>query len=452
MSRRRCLALARVWLVLAVLLAVLLATPALAQESQKERRFVYGLNLFDGTTYFTGFVPPSVDTVYVLADTDGMLDPKLTEVYFWPITNEYRADFTSLNELVPSRLEIVQGGQVTTTLELTEYVVQFDPAAGLGAGQLFTGDAARAGWEHFQAERAAYLERLRAHADAMAEHDRQVEAIRSSTGSESAVAVPDLPAEPAPFTLYSSEVGRGFPIRLPAGEYTIRLRDAGGQVVPASEKRLVAFAPRRYGVGYEVVPQAKWTYPEQASDPAEVIYTVAGSVSYLRPFAEQELNALAHARLLNPQDLAATANRWTWRHTAPLGQATLVVRGNDQEQRLTIEDFAVEQVPGASLGYRVVPFAARGDDPRPTRTPDITAFRVEAPAGRGTLRLQLLDAEGREIPGSARELVVVASAPGWQLVLPVLVPLALGLTVVLWRRQQVQSARSLPVEQRRRLA
>jgi hypothetical protein len=48
--------------------------------------------------------------------------------------------------------------------------------------------------------------------------------------------------------------------------------------------------------------------------------------------------------------------------------------------------------------------------------------------------------------------VVVSGPPGWQLVLPVLVPLAIGLSVWLWRREQVTSARSLSVEQRRRMA
>jgi hypothetical protein len=38
------------------------------------------------------------------------------------------------------------------------------------------------------------------------------------------------------------------------------------------------------------------------------------------------------------------------------------------------------------------------------------------------------------------------------LTLPVLVPLAFGASVLFWRRQQVQSARSLSPEQRRQLA
>ena len=54
---------------LLLLLLVLLTTAtALAQVPQKERRFVYGLNLFDGVQFVTGFVPPATDTVFVLAD------------------------------------------------------------------------------------------------------------------------------------------------------------------------------------------------------------------------------------------------------------------------------------------------------------------------------------------------------------------------------------------------
>jgi hypothetical protein len=438
--------------VVVALIAVLLATPALAQAPEKERRFVYGLNLFNGVEYSTGFVPPAVDTIYVLADHDGVLDPKMTEVYFWPITNEFRADFTSLNELVPGRLEIAQGGQVVGALELTEYVVQFDRAAGAGNGRVFAGEEARASWERFLAERAAYLERLRAYSEARLEFNQRVEEVRSKAGAGADVVEPEPPIEPTPLSLYSTEIGRGFVLRLDAGEYTIRVRDDVGRIVPDSEKRLVAVAPRRHGVGYEVVAQEKWTAPEQANDPTDAIYTVPGGVAYLRPFAEQELNALAYARLQNPQDLGATANRWRWVHVAPLGPATLVVGRGDRAQRLEIEEFAVEQVPGAALGYRVVPFGERGEDPRAGRKPDITAYRVEAPAGRGRLSLRLVDADGRELPGSARELVAVSSVPLWQLALPVLVPLALGLSVALWRREQVQSARSLPPEQRRLLA
>ena len=235
----------------------------------------------------------------------------------------------------------------------------------MGSGQISVGDAARAGWERFQAERAAYVERLHAHAEAVEAYNRQMDQFRAQPGMEGSVAPFAPPAEPAPFTLYSTEVGRGFPIELPPGEYAIRVLDAAGQTVPDSQKRLVAFAPRRLGVGFEVVPQERWTVPEQADDPADVVYTVPGGVTYLRAFAAQEFNAEAYARLKNPQDLAATPNRWQWVHVAPLEPATMLVDDGAGGQRLAIEEFAVEQVPGAALGYRVVPFARARRGPAP---------------------------------------------------------------------------------------
>ena len=431
---------------LLLLLLFLVATPAFAQIPQKERRFVYGLNLFDGSEYATGFAPHTVDAVYVLAGHIGMLDPKVTEVYFWPITNEIRPDFASLNELVPGKLEIGQAGRIIESLELTEYVVQIDPAAGLAGGKVFLGTEAHTRWSYFQTERAAYLERLRRHTEAMLEHNRRLDELRAASAPGAIIAL-EPPPEPAAFSLYSTEIGRGFAIQLPPGEYTMRLREPGGKIVEDSEKRLIVFAPRRAGVGYEVIPQDRWTFPEQAREPAEVLYTAPGGVAYLRAFAAHEVNAEAQARLRNPQDLAAASNRWQWVNVGALGPATLLVHDGTREQQLQMADFTVEQAPGGTLGYRVVPFVAAG-----ARTPDITAYRVEAPAGRGTLRLRLVDPDGRELAGSAREVVVVSSVPWWQLALPVVVPLLVGLTVVLWRRAQVQSARSLTDEQRRRLA
>lgn len=447
-SRRAALLVA---LSVSLLFALLLAAPVLAQVPENQQRFVYGLNVFDGTAYTTGFVPPAVDTVYALADTDAVLDPKMTEVYFWPITNEFRADFTALNELVPGQLEVTHGGQAVETLGLTDYVLQFDPANAMGAGRVFLGGEAQQAWQHFQDERAAYLERLRAHSDAVAAYSQQVEDARSKAGSGDQAATPQPPADPAPLTLYSSDIGHGFALHLPAGNYQIQVRDAAGQVVPDSPKRLVVVAPRRQGVGYEVVPQERWTYPQQASDPADIVYMVPGGVAYLEPAAEQELNALAYERLKDPQSFAGTANRWQWVQVGPLAPATLVVADGEHERRVQTEQFSVEQVPGAGLGYRVVPFGQKANDAGAARAPDITAFRVETSAGRSTLSFRLVDGDGRELAGSERQVAVISGVPGWQLVLPVLVPLAMGLSVSLWRRDQVQLARSLPPEQRQRL-
>jgi hypothetical protein len=86
------------------------------------------------------------------------------------------------------------------------------------------------------------------------------------------------------------------------------------------------------------------------------------------------------------------------------------------------------------------------------RHPDLTAFRVETPGSRRRIDLRLVDASGQELAGSARELSVTPGAPDALLALPLVLPLALGTTVVLWRRDRVLTARGLTPEQRRLLA
>jgi hypothetical protein len=425
---------------LVVLLLALLPALTAAQEPERERQFVYGLNVFDGAQYVTSFAPSSVGTLYLLADSEAVLDPKLTEVYYWPLTNDWRADFGALNELVPGALELSQGGRVVARVELDDYLLQIDPARGWAGGRLFVGPAAHQARRAFEQERADDLERLRRYGEAAEAHMRRLEEARAASAAGTPLAVPEPPETPPPLTLYSGDVGRGFVLRLAAGAYALRLRDAGGALVPGSEKRLVAIAPRRQGVGYEVVPQEKWTMPERADDPANALYTTPGGALYLRPFAALELNELEHARLRNPQDLSGAANRWTWVHTTPIEGATLRVDG----RTLALERFAVRQLPGAALGYTIVPHQGSG-------RPDLVAYRVEAPDGPGALSLALVDARGDELAGSGRELRALAAPPEWALALPVLLPPLVGATVLLWRRERVRSARSLPAERRRLL-
>jgi hypothetical protein len=67
---------------------------------------------------------------------------------------------------------------------------------------------------------------------------------------------------------------------------------------------------------------------------------------------------------------------------------------------------------------------------------------------RTSLSVVLVDQNGHEIPGSDREIIVNPPISAWQLALPVLLPLLVGASVLLWRREQVVTRRSLPPEQR----
>src|SRR5262249_25772740 len=110
----------------AVLLIALLqgSRQAQAQTAQKERAFVYGINAAFATTYLGTFAPDSAPAIYLLADQTSVISPRITEIYFWPITNEYQADWTIVNEPVPGKLEILRGGQLFTTIDPTKYSIQ----------------------------------------------------------------------------------------------------------------------------------------------------------------------------------------------------------------------------------------------------------------------------------------------------------------------------------------
>lgn len=434
----------RTWLVRVVLAlaALALAAPSVtAQAPERERQFGYGFYAYTGSEYATGFVPPAIDTIYVLAEHESVLDPKWTLVYFWPLTSEYRADLAALNEPVSGNLEVAQGGQVVATLPLTDYVLQVDQAARLGGETLATGAEARALRASFEQQRATYVAAMNAHAQANTEYLRRMQAQEQPP--------PTPPVEPPPFTLFSTDLGRGFAVTLPAGDYRIRLRDDSGAPVPGSDRRLVAIVPRRQGIGYEIVPREKWTQPERSDDPSHAIHTAPASALYLQPFETLEFNALEIARLKNPQDRQATPNRWVWTPVAPIEGGTLLVTGDGTEERLSPASFVVEQEPGPALGYVVRPV----DGGDATQRVDLRDYLpVTAPSGRAVLRLHLLDAAGQPLAGSGRDLIVTPATPDWLLALPMAAPLVIGAVVLLWRRRRVVTARGLRPEQRQRMA
>ncbi|HAJ06091.1 MAG TPA: hypothetical protein DCL76_06010, partial [Chloroflexi bacterium] len=89
--------------ILALLLLVIgqhnsLASVTAETDSERREEFVYGVNAYNGTIYQGTFYPPSVDTVYILADRVSMISPRKTLIYYWAVTNEYKADFDSMNE------------------------------------------------------------------------------------------------------------------------------------------------------------------------------------------------------------------------------------------------------------------------------------------------------------------------------------------------------------------
>jgi hypothetical protein len=415
---------------LLAIIGLLLGAPlsTLAQETEAQPAFVYGINAAVPDSYVGTFAPPSVETIYLLAGQVSILSPRRTEIYFWPITNEYRANWNALNEPAPGALEVSQRGAVIATLAPTDYTIQFTPHGSTATAELFLGPAAvdadasfRAKQEAFQKASTAYYEAERAWTDAADAANRQAQAGET-------VDLPPEPQPPAPIGVYSNGLNKGIPIDLPPGEYQIRLRGPDGDVVPGSDRALTVFASRQTAVGYTVVPETRWTTPLESPAPDDAIVGAAGSTLYLEPHLAREYPAQAWALLRNPQRLAGAAGGWTWVTGERLSDGTLEVVDNGRVvQQQTLTPYTVKQMPGSRLGYEVEQYAP--DAATPTAAPDFEAYPLHLEKPGEHLQIRLLSAQGAVMEGSPRPVSAPMTIPLPRLFLLSLAPLAVGALV-----------------------
>lgn len=434
---------AKVKMVLVLLL--LLVVPAQAQEPEKVEAFVYGGQVFNGLGYISAFYPPAVDTIYLLADRPNILSPRRTLVYFWPLTHAYKADWSSMNQTVPGDLEILDGNAVVVTIPQESYVVQW-PQGPQGPQELYTGAEAEALYRAFDAARKAYQDAVWAHNDAMQQYYQDLKRAQEAREQGRQVELPQEPQEPEPPQIYSTSVGQGSVVNLPVGRYAVHVRADDGRIVPGSENSLIVFEPRRQGLGYEIVPQEKWTRPERTDDPANVIYARHGSVLYLQPFVAEEYNELYYTRLEDPQSQAGRKDRWTWVHVRPFEEAgNLILDFGDQTVEVLAKPYRVEQLPGSALGYKVMDY----DPVAEKRPPDFVAYQLFVDANHAGYSLQLQDSDGKAVFGSQRQVRRVSEIDTWALYFLAGLPLTIGGFILVGRRERLAAGRkALPLGER----
>ena len=427
------------WITLYILniLMFVSLTPTLAraQSPDKVREFVYGINAFQGREYKGIFLPTNVDTLYLLADVTNIISPRVSLVYFWPITNDYQVDFNELNEPIQGTLEVLQGGRVLQTIPQDRYVIQYPTGLENGEVHVYTGDEADAQYAEFDRQRLAFRDRVADYYSATLEYrqnlDDQIAAGKASADP------PPPPQEPSPFLFFSTTVNQGVPVNLPPGRYTIRLRGEDGEIVPDSQRNLVTFAPARDGVGYTIIPYDKWTTPEKSNDNSQVLYARAGATIYLKPYETKEYNEYEYLRLQEPQTTAGNNDRWTWGELGEITGATLeVVVGGQVVERIERRPFVVRQYTGSALGYEILDQQTLPEDEERlrTRTPDIEGYAVTVAPAHAAFQLRLVDAAGAIIPGSQRDVKLVQSDGAGAFMFLPLAPLLLGLGLVVWRR------------------
>ncbi|QYK42218.1 MAG: hypothetical protein KF887_03560 [Paracoccaceae bacterium] len=411
-----------------------LAPPVAAQE----RQVVYWPLVTDGLEYRRVAYPAEAGDLVIMADTTVVLEARAAAVSWWPITREYLSDVSRSAPVIEGTLEILDAAGRVVPVAPEPYLVWHPDGVGAGRAEIVRGAQAAEVYETYVLNGRAAAEAAQLHQRLVAEHHAAVEAWLKLAARKPAQLPPPPPeftvAEPEPYHAYATAPETATIVALPAGSYTLRMRDAAGGVIAGSERRLVSFAARSAGVGYVVRPGDRWTQPAISFSPQETIYTTGRSALYIQPVPVAEFGAQHFARLFQPQSVEQAdpfLSIWVPQgvELASSPQAELVLwDGGDRLQSLPTTGFRVVQRPGVARGYVIEEFEpAAGVMVKPD------FFAMEIPQGVAPTSISLIAADA--LPASERRVRQVDPPADHVLFLPALLPILIGVLFHLRRRR-----------------
>jgi hypothetical protein len=411
-----------------------------SQSVRAEDQLVYWPFLTDGTEYRRIPYPYEAGTILVLADTDVVIEARRVSVNYWPITREYLADFSKQPPPVAGKVEIVGESGDVSVVEPTPYVIWHPEGVGAGPVQLLVGEESKTFYSD-------YVKAARAAAEEAKEYQRLVAERQAAVEDWLRIAAerpPNLPKpppeldieEPEPFHAFATEPKRAAVTALPEGPYVVRIRDADGEIIPGSERKLISFAPRARAFGYVLRPEDRWTQPVVSFSPDEVVYTTDKTGMFLQPVPVAEYSASHFARLFRPQSVEAvdpSLSIWTPRPQDSHAMAGAELAMWDEGKpvgTMPQTPYRVVQLPGAARGYEIKEFKAEAGA---SLQPDFVGMRVDK--GSVVERIGLVK-DDEILAGSERKIRRVSPVSDAFLFLPALLPLAVGGALHLVRRRR----------------
>lgn len=414
------------------------ASDARAQDS--ERQTIYWPLVTDGSSYRRVPYPREAGPLVVMAQSDIVLDVREAEVAYWPITREYLTDVRGASPAVEGTFEIVDGDGNVVEIAEEPFLLWYPDGVGAGPGRMVRGEAASELYSAYVRDAKAAAEALRDYQRIVADHHTAVEAW-IKLAAQRPDDLPDPPpelaiSEPEPYRAYASEPEPAAIVTLEPGEYTVRLRGPDGEVVPSTERRLVAFAALADGVGYVVRPGDRWTQPAISYNPDELIYTTGRADLYFQPVPVSEFRASEFTRLFRPQSIEAAdpfQTVWVPQANKTIDEGETVSLALSRNSETVGEEparaYRVAQTSGRSRGYTIEPFEAAPGSPL---EPDFSAIRIARDQ-----EITALSLTGDEVfAASARTVRIVPAVNDAWLFLAAALPLLVGLAVRLVRRRK----------------
>lgn len=426
-------------ILVSIIMGVLLSRAS--AQSEDDLDFVYGTNHYNGATFSSTLIPSNVNTVYLLAENTSIVAGRFTDIYYWPITNEFKADWDKYNIIVEGSIEILKNGKLIQSVDLTEYVIQYDANNQIDTTVLYLGEDAIAARSNYEKAQKQYRDDLYAYYQVLNEYTVR---FQEALGKLQAGLITEdqLPEQPIPlpdFSLFSTDLLFGFPINLAVGDYDICLRLPDGSIQADSCKQLVVYKALADGIGYEISGEERWNLPENSLSDTETIYGLKGGSYFIKPVHQKLYNEQFYIRMNNPQNKTARADREIWVPFRSAENVTLRLVGQTLTQDISLQQYYVNQILGSKLGFNILPF-----DPETMTSPTFTGFKLIL-SDSLVYKLSLVDHQGQLLPGSEREIRIVNTNRTWLIYLMSILPLFLGIIIVFWRRRSVRDIKVVGV-------
>ncbi len=403
-----------------------------AEAADEIRESVYVGSIFNGIQYVPIFSPAEKDTLYLIANTDNAITLKNTLVYFWDTTQEYKAVWSSLNEIVEGEMEIYRGSTLVYQASLEPHTIVRKSDSSLFTEIDFGQEAIQHYQDYqdalnnYQSEYADYLTKEQAYSSELWDRFEHPE---NYTG-----ALPLIePSAPNSVSEDMIDLVPSFKVNLPAGSYSMRVIDKNGNVILGSNKKLKVFNELREGVSYVVYTDQEWTQQLVSRDSNEVIYIGDASSLFLQPFLQYEYYADDYLNLTQPQMEFSLADYSMWVDIRPIQTGTLQAfsKGVALGER-NLLPFFVEQIPGSQLGYEI---KVVGDQ---TST-NVTFLAYEIDLLHEDVSEVVLKTDGKQVIGSERLIKNLTPANPIKFFIPAFLTLWLGIAIVFLRNRKTRN-------------
>ena len=437
----------------AALLLLVCSVMLFADVPVREEQFIYSILAFNGKDYAGTFARQEADTIYLVADVDNFITVRNVFVYFWPITQDWKSDNSTLNIPFEGTLELRGREAEPERLGMTPYTyynIRGEYELNWKVAKEAEADAA---WQHYQGLMDAYWQSVSQYYEKRAMYEAVLNQltititkmrdegkdVTSLIETLQELKAPPEPQYPTEYIVPPVPIQNAFILNLPVGEYRIRFFSEDGQIMEGSERKIVAFEKRRAeAIGLEVIPGDKWTRPVESKTPSSVLYIDGSTDLYLRPFYQQEYNDLFYEKM-RKNDAKGNPNLMKWVRIQQVPQARVeVTRPSSESQMVLEEPFYVEQVKGAALGYQIVPFDPQGK--HKDREPSLQAFHVPVSKDQRVIHLRVQDKDGQYLSSSERQIrVITPSRIGIVSLILAAIPLIVMIIVMTRRSRRYSS-------------